>query len=118
MKVWIRGLAAISNASQHREISFSMALASPATVTERISLATWRTDSKSPSEAMGNPASMTSTRSDSNWWASFNFSSRFMLHPGDCSPSLKVVSKICMVSSIDSPLVLLACPSRKKRLPL
>ena len=40
MKVWIRGLAAISSASQHRRISFSMALASPATVTERISLAT------------------------------------------------------------------------------
>src|SRR5713226_6574533 len=58
------------------------------------SLETRSTDSKSPSEEAANPASITSTPSLSNWRAIRIFSSTFMLAPGDCSPSLRVVSKI------------------------
>ena len=53
---------------------------------------------KSPSEAMGNPASITSTPRRSSWCAMRTFSSTFMLHPGDCSPSRKVVSNIVTCS--------------------
>ena len=52
------------------------------------------TDSKSPSLAIGNPASMMSTprRASCSAISSFSATSREM--PGDCSPSRKVVSKI------------------------
>ena len=43
---------------------------------------------------MAKPASMMSTPSFSSCLAISIFSARFMLHPGDCSPSRKVVSKI------------------------
>ncbi len=52
------------------------------------------TDSKSPSEVIGNPASITSTFSLASWWATSSFSSTESEIPGDCSPSRKVVSKI------------------------
>jgi hypothetical protein len=60
-----------------------------------------RTASKSPGEAIGNPASMMSTPSTARAWAISSFSFRFMLAPGDCSPSRSVVSKIliCLNSS-------------------
>ena len=47
-------------------------------------------------EAMAKPASMMSTPSFSSCFAISIFSGRFMLQPGDCSPSLRVVSKILM----------------------
>ena len=43
---------------------------------------------------MGKPASMTSTPKATRAWAISIFSARFMLAPGDCSPSRSVVSKI------------------------
>lgn len=52
-----------------------------------------RTALKSPSEAMAKPASRTSTPRLLSWWAMRSFSSRCMVHPGDCSPSRRVVSK-------------------------
>ena len=60
----------------------------------RTAAATAFTASKSPCEAIGKPASITSTPSFSSWCAITSFSSRFMLQPGDCSPSRRVVSKI------------------------
>ena len=45
------------------------------------------------------PASITSTPSFSNWRAMTTFCSTVMLAPGDCSPSRKVVSKICTTLS-------------------
>ena len=58
------------------------------------SVAMARTASKSPGEAIGNPASMMSTPSAASARATSSFSARFMLAPGDCSPSRSVVSKI------------------------
>src|SRR5262245_50765083 len=80
-------------------MSFSKARASPAMVTFRTSLEIRRTASKSPSDAIGNPASMTSTPNRSSWRAKRTFSGGFMLKPGACSPSLKVVSKIATLST-------------------
>ena len=60
----------------------------------RISVAIWWTLRKSPSEAAGKPASMTSTPSASSCRASRSFSSGERLLPGACSPSRRVVSKI------------------------
>ncbi len=53
-----------------------------------------RTASKSPTEAIGNPASMMSTPIAASARATSSFSAIFMLAPGDCSPSRNVVSKI------------------------
>ena len=52
------------------------------------------TDSKSPLEAIGKPASMTSTPISSRSSATCIFSGSVMEAPGDCSPSRKVVSKM------------------------
>ena len=50
---------------------------------------------KSPGEAIGKPASMTSTpRFDQSFTRLPVFRRVFMLQPGDCSPSRNVVSKI------------------------
>ena len=51
-----------------------------------------RTASKSPLEAIGKPASITSTRMSSRILASSSFSSMDIEAPGDCSPSRMVVS--------------------------
>ena len=53
-----------------------------------------RTASKSPGEAIGKPASMMSTPRSRSARAISSFSARFMLAPGDCSPSRSVVSKM------------------------
>ena len=52
------------------------------------------TDSKSPSLAIGNPASMTSTPSRASCSAISSFSTTSSEMPGDCSPSRSVVSKM------------------------
>ena len=81
-------------------MSLSSALASEQMVESLTALATALTASKSPGEAMANPASMTSTRIFSNTLAMRTFSSLVIEAPGDCSPSRKVVSKIISLSDI------------------
>src|SRR5712691_6873210 len=93
-KVWILGWAAPRRASAARRTSCSEVRHKAATVTWRHSAATALTAAKSPSEAIGNPASMTSTPNDWSFRAMCTFSFRFIEQPGDCSPSRKVVSKI------------------------
>ena len=53
------------------------------------------TASKSPAEAIGNPASMMSTPNSASLPAMRTFSPTVMLQPGACSPSRRVVSKMC-----------------------
>src|SRR6266566_169260 len=79
------------------------------------------TDSKSPGEVIGKPASITSTPRRASWCAISSFSCRFSEIPGDCSPSRRVVSKIstrsasrrCSVGVVMSFVLLLylACSS-------
>ena len=59
------------------------------------------TAAKSPSEAIGKPASMTSTPMVSSIAAISSFSSKVMVAPGHCSPSRKVVSKMTTRSFSD-----------------
>src|SRR4051794_14455247 len=75
-------------------MSLSLQRARPQTVDPVTSAAMARTDSKSPTEAIGNPASMISTPSPERALATSIFSAMFMLAPGDCSPSRRVVSKM------------------------
>src|SRR5580704_16170544 len=101
-KMCRRGFAAGSRARSAASTSSRLARASAATRLTLISPATARTDSRSPGEAIGNPASMISTPRRSNWCASCSFSSRCIEKPGDCSPSRSVVSKMCTRSIEDS----------------
>ena len=59
------------------------------------------TAAKSPSEAIGKPASMMSTPMSSSSSATSSFSSWVMVAPGHCSPSRKVVSKMTTRSLSD-----------------
>ncbi len=61
MNVWMRGTAAPLTASQHTRTSCSMARARPQMRAPSTCLAIAATAAKSPFEAMGKPASMTST---------------------------------------------------------
>ena len=72
MKVWIRGLAAGFSASAARSISARPERARPQTVDFFASLAISFTASKSPLEAIGNPASITSTPNSSPLGKSFS----------------------------------------------
>ncbi len=94
MKVWIRGRRACLTASQQRSMSAKFARASPQITAFLASLAIWLTASKSPSEAIGKPASMMSTPISSSSAAICSFSSSVIVAPGDCSPSRSVVSKM------------------------
>ena len=60
----------------------------------RTSRAISATESKSPFETIGKPASMTSTPMRASCWAISSFSVSFIDAPGACSPSRSVVSKI------------------------
>ncbi len=95
-KTWITGRAAEPSALPAALMSASLARARAATRTERISSDTIFTESTSPGEAIGKPASMMSTPSFSSWRARRIFSAAFIEHPGDCSPSRRVVSKMVM----------------------
>ena len=53
--------------------------------------------------AIGKPASMTSTPRRASCWAISSFSLAFSEMPGDCSPSRRVVSKICTRSIVSAP---------------
>src|SRR6056297_1891289 len=66
--------------------------ARPQMVGPRTVRATILTDSKSPSDAAGKPASMTSTTNSASARATRTFSRSVMLQPGACSPSRSVVS--------------------------
>ncbi len=81
-------------ASAQRSMSATPARARPQTVLSVTILAISRTASKSPLEAIGKPASITSTPISSRILASSSFSSNDIEAPGDCSPSRMVVSKM------------------------
>src|SRR6266516_7865327 len=102
MKMWILGRFAFSTARMARSTSCSRVRASERTIGFTTAAATRRTDSKSPSEEAAKPASITSTPRCSSWRAIASFSSTFMVAPGDCSPSRRVVSKICTRSMVVS----------------
>src|ERR1044072_3437070 len=90
----MRGWVAYFKASAARATSSSELRQSAATVTFLHWAATARTAAKSPSEAIGKPASMMSTPRSWSLFAIRTFSVRFIEQPGDCSPSRKVVSKM------------------------
>jgi len=77
--------------------------ASEATVTRVTASATAATPSKSPGEDAAKPASMMSTPSRSRLSAISPFSLGRNAMPGDCSPSLKVVSKILILRTRSTP---------------
>ena len=95
MKVWMRGRSAASSAAAARVMS---GVARAREARRRSGRGRRRrrprTASKSPSEAIGKPASSTSTPSSASFAAIRSFSRTVMLQPGDCSPSRRVVSKI------------------------
>ena len=98
-KVWIRFLLANLRASADLSISLCAALdrehiIGPSSVSE-----IFFTDSKSPLDAIAKPASIISTPRDWSVSAILSFSSKFIEQPGDCSPSLSVVSNINTFSS-------------------
>jgi len=97
----MRGRGASRSASQARSMSSALQRARP----QMTGPATWRamacTASKSPGEAIGKPASMMSTPRSLSARATSSFSARFMLAPGDCSPSRSVVSKMIRRSLAD-----------------
>ena len=77
-KVWMRGRAAPPIAAAEASMSFSSAREREHTEEVFTASATAFTDAKSPGEAAANPASMTSTPSDSSWSAMRTFSSMFI----------------------------------------
>ncbi len=94
MKVWIRGRSESFTAFQAASMSCTPVRARPQITGPWTSRAIACTDSKSPGEAIGKPASITSTPRRESWWAISTFSWRLREIPGDCSPSRSVVSKI------------------------
>src|SRR6266700_6185351 len=101
-KICRRGAAAGFRASIAAPTSSFLARASAAIGTLRTSCATFRTASRSPRDAIGKPASITSTFRAASCRAKRIFSSVFIEKPGDCSPSRSVVSKM-RTTSIESP---------------
>src|SRR3989337_571765 len=75
-------------------ISFLLVLAKPQISAFKLALVIILIALRSPSEIIGNPASITSTPKVSSFFAMFNFCSGAKATPGVCSPSLNVVSKI------------------------
>ena len=102
-------------ASAQRSMSLSAARESPQITAflERCAIS-W-TAAKSPSEAIGKPASMMSTPIVSSSSATSSFSSWVMVAPGHCSPSRKVVSKMTTRSFSDWVGAHGNCPSRRMR---
>src|SRR5579875_895808 len=97
MNVWIRGRPASLIAFQAASTSGACARASAAITggpsgPESRRRAIVCTASKSPGEAIGKPASITSTPSRVSCWAISSFSDGLSEMPGDCSPSRNVVS--------------------------
>ena len=94
MNVWMRGRAASRTAAPAASMSAKWVRASPAITGPSTVRAMPSTASKSPGEAIGKPASITSTPSRASCCAISSFSDAFSEIPGDCSPSRSVVSKI------------------------
>ncbi len=88
-------------ASAQRSMSLKPARESPQTTAFLVRLAISWTAAKSPSDAIGKPASMMSTPISSSSSATSSFSSCVMVAPGHCSPSRKVVSKMTTRSFSD-----------------
>ena len=100
-KVWMRLRLAGLIASAQRSMSLKAARESPQITAFLARLAISWTAAKSPSEAIGKPASMMSTPMVSSSSATSSFSSWVMVAPGHCSPSRKVVSKMTTRSLSD-----------------
>ena len=100
-KVWMRLRAAGLIASAQRSMSLGAARDRPQITAFLVRLAISWTAAKSPSEAIGKPASMMSTPIASSSSATSSFSSWVMVAPGHCSPSRKVVSKMTTRSLSD-----------------
>src|SRR3989344_4632279 len=100
MNVCMRGLGAPFKASHALSISSGFALARLHVTGPSTSWLIRLTASKSPGELMAKPASIISTPSLASCFAIIIFSSTFMEAPGDCSPSLSVVSNIRINSVI------------------
>ena len=95
MNTWRCGRSATLIASIARCGSPSRQRARAATAMScGVSWAIRRTASKSPGEAAGKPASMTSTLRRTSWRATSSFSAAVRPAPGACSPSRRVVSKM------------------------
>ena len=95
MKVWMRGrLACSSDLRRPLDVAVCSSGPAPPRCAHGNSRLTASTASKSPSEAMGKPASRMSTPSSTSLRAMRSFSATVMLQPGDCSPSRRVVSKM------------------------
>ena len=109
-KVWMRPRLAGLIASPARSTSLWPARARPQTTAFLVRLAISCTAAKSPSDATGKPASMTSTPMVSSTSATSSFSSCVMVAPGDCSPSRKVVSKMTTRSCSDCAGVVMTGP--------
>ena len=90
----MRGRLAFFSDVAARSTSSVQDRASAATCTHGNSRLTASTASKSPSEAIGKPASRMSTPRSTSFAAIRSFSGMVMLQPGDCSPSRSVVSKM------------------------
>ncbi len=97
----MRDALANLSASPALSISASNARDRPQIRLSLTALATACTASKSPVLAIGNPASITSTRIRSSALAMRTFSSFVIDAPGLCSPSRNVVSKIISLSVIN-----------------
>ena len=105
MKVCTRGRLACRTASPALSMSSSPARDSPHTTEFLSLLAISDTAWKSPSEAIGKPASMMSTPIASRKSATSSFSSKVMVAPGHCSPSRSVVSKMKTRSLLEPSLL-------------
>src|SRR5712692_1857483 len=124
-KVWIRGRFAYLTASQQRSMSMRPTRERPQMIGEPSAqptcFATSRVASKSSSDEIGKPASMTSTFSRASWRAISSFSKAFIENPGACSPSRSVVSKMITRSIACPPLPWLGVPGslldRRRRVP-
>ena len=91
------------SASAARRMSACPVRARPQITGPLMVLAIASTLSKSPTEAIGNPASITSTPNSASAPAMRNFSRKFIEKPGDCSPSRSVVSNMMTRSSGRTP---------------
>ncbi len=98
MKVWMRGRSAGLTALAQTRMSFSTARAKPQMTGPLISRAMVSTDSKSPGDEMGKPASITSTCKVASCRAMRIFCWTDRLAGRACSPSRRVVSKMKTLS--------------------
>ena len=113
--VWIRLCLAYFKASAAQSISFSTARVRAQIVGQVTALEISTTELKSPGLEIGKPASITSTPSSSNCFATWIFSTVFNWHPGTCSPSRRVVSKINNLSLISISFFIILYPRRQPK---